>query len=483
MGRSYFRALTEETDRINNQESEHVFRSKFQRDRDRILYSKAFRRLSNKTQVFIAGFDDHMRTRLTHTLEVAQIADTIARKIGLNEVLVEAIAYGHDIGHTPFGHVGERSLNLIMNGCKDIYNFNDNLFEGERGFKHNYQSLRVATTLEDPARDKNGLNLTKYTLWGILNHSSKEYKKCNYYGVDGKCKLQNRNIPCHIRGKVTVDFYNESDLKDERDWTFEAVVVAVADEIAQRHHDIEDGIYAGILDKNNLVGKLCKKFNRVLSKEEKEELEKIKGLDLGMKSDNRSMIINRLSRLIVNLYTNQYIEHLESILSNIEKYFHIENSMDFYKNKGGIYHYLLERSKTNNIMDYLDFSKAFKEMDKKFRGYLYNHILYSELAQGMDGKADYIIRQLFKAYLSNPQQLPDKTIKTICYNFKDKTKDDKTLGGSRSFLKEKLDSPDESKRMQKIVLRVTCDYIAGMTDHYAMAQFEKLYGSQRFKNY
>ena len=99
-------------------ENQHAFRTRFQRDRDRILYSKEFRRLSGKTQVFVAGFDDHVRTRLTHTLEVAQIANTILRQLGLNELLGEAIALGHDLGHTPFGHIGERTLNYILNGCR-----------------------------------------------------------------------------------------------------------------------------------------------------------------------------------------------------------------------------------------------------------------------------------------------------------------------------------------------------------------------------
>ncbi len=158
-------------------EPEHEFRSKFQRDRDRVLYSKEFRRLSGKTQVFVTSFDDHVRTRLTHTLEVSQSADTIARTLGLNEVLVEAIAYGHDVGHTPFGHAAERTLNSIMNGCRDIYGYNKNLPENTRGFKHNWQSIRGVTELEKISDRYDGLNLTRYTLWGILNHSSKKNKE------------------------------------------------------------------------------------------------------------------------------------------------------------------------------------------------------------------------------------------------------------------------------------------------------------------
>src|SRR5699024_36262 len=413
MSKCYCKALEEKTSRINTRENEDEIRGEFQRDRDRVLYSKSFRRLSNKTQVFIEGFDDHMRTRLTHTLEVAQIADTIARSIGLNEVLVEAIAYGHDIGHTPFGHVGERTLNLIMNGCKDIYNFNDNLYIKEKGFKHNYQSLSVATTLENLYGEKSGLNLTRYTLWGILNHSNKIYKPCNYYGVDRKCKLQNTNFECHIDGEFVIDFYDDSILEDKRDWTIEAAVVAVADEIAQRHHDVEDGIYAGILDKNELIDKFKKAFNDLLSQEENKMIEKLKELSM----DNKSKIIAYLSKLIVNFYTGQYISNLKGLLSEIKRKFDIHSSDEFYTNKEEVYNYLARKSRNGNIMKYLEFEESFDKRDGEFKKYLYNNILYSELAQSMDGKADYIIRQLFKAYLSNPQQLPDKTITTICHNF------------------------------------------------------------------
>lgn len=141
-----FRALEENTSRLGTIDK-HEFRSDFQRDRDRILYSREFRRLSGKTQVFITGADDHMRTRLTHTLEVAQIAETIAMRLGLDTMLTVAIAYGHDVGHTPFGHIGERTLNHIMNGCFKYYGYNEKgvLKEDNKGFKHNLQGVRVTS--------------------------------------------------------------------------------------------------------------------------------------------------------------------------------------------------------------------------------------------------------------------------------------------------------------------------------------------------
>lgn len=469
---SVFRANEDLTDRIKKIE-EDAMRSKFQRDRDRILYSKEFRRLSGKTQVFIAGFDDHMRTRLTHTLEVVQIADTVARALGLNEILVEAISYGHDVGHTPFGHVGERTLNLIMNGCKDIYKFNDNLLDNEKGFKHNFQGYRVTTKLEKQNEEDYGLNLTSYTLWGILNHSKLEYGTCEYFGTDNKCKLQNRNSVCKKNGKQSLAFYNIDQLKDARDWTFEAMVVAIADEIAQRHHDIEDGIYAGIIEKKELIGQWNGFFSNLFTKNEKKLIGRIDD------SISTSEMIKYTSKLIVSFYTERYVNHLSAILVDIEDSFNIKNHKDFLDRKEEIYDHFFK--KDGNITKSLGFEKSFAIKDKKIQQYLKEKILFSELAQSMDGRADFIIRQLFKAYLSNPQQLSNNTIDTIYKNHTNKNVEGDI--SSREFLKDKLEDPASSIKMQKIVLRTVCDYIAGMTDSFAMMQYQKLYGTQTFRNY
>lgn len=183
-------------------EDECVLRTKFQRDRDRILHSKAFRRLKHKTQVFLSPFDDHFRTRLTHTLEVAQIGRTIARALNLNEDLTEAIAMGHDLGHTPFGHCGEGVLNELV---KD-------------GFHHNIQSVRVVETLEK-------LNLCTETVDGILTHT---------WGYKPK--------------------------------TPEAQIVQLADKIAYINHDIEDSIRAGIIVESDLPKECIKYFSSIQSK-------------------------------------------------------------------------------------------------------------------------------------------------------------------------------------------------------------------------
>ena len=181
-------------------EAQCDIRTVFQRDRDRILHSKSFRRLKDKTQVFLTPEGDHYRTRLTHTLEVSQNARTIARALRLNEDLVEAIALGHDIGHTPFGHAGERALDRVCT----------------LGFVHSDQSLRVVDVLE---RDMKGLNLTEEVRDGILNH-------------------QTEKMPCTLEGRI----------------------VRISDKIAYMHHDMDDAIRAGILNDDEVpdsIGKVA----------------------------------------------------------------------------------------------------------------------------------------------------------------------------------------------------------------------------------
>lgn len=194
---SPYAALSAESKGRVRPEPRHPYRTVFQRDRDRILHSKAFRRLKRKTQVFLAPLDDHFRTRLTHTLEVSQIARTVARALCLNEDLTEAIALGHDLGHTPFGHAGESALN-------EVY---------PPGFRHYEQSLRVVDVLES-GREGRGLNLSQEVRDGIRYHS------------EGKAAL---------RGEYP-----------EKPATLEGVVVSVADAIAYINHDIDDAIRAQV---------------------------------------------------------------------------------------------------------------------------------------------------------------------------------------------------------------------------------------------
>ena len=243
---NWFQAKSIDATRLIPERSQK-FRNKFQKDRDRILYSKAFRRLSGKTQVFLAGQNDHLRTRLTHSIEVNQLARTIGSNLDLNLDLIEAIALGHDIGHTPFGHIGERTLNFIMNGCEPVKEFNVKIPKNKKGFKHNLQALRILNTLESSKDGKEGLNLTDLTLWGIVNHTKTIPDKCRRTSLNKKkveCYFDHSIKGCGQKGILLLDFYNDylKILDSSKSWSVEGIIVGLADEIAQRHHDIEDGI-------------------------------------------------------------------------------------------------------------------------------------------------------------------------------------------------------------------------------------------------
>lgn len=468
-----FAARPEDTSRLEKIEK-HEFRDEFQRDRDRILYSKEFRRLSGKTQIFVSGFDDDIRTRLTHTLEVSQIATTIASKLELNTVLTEAIAYGHDVGHTPFGHIGERTLNYIMNGCISFYGYGKELKNTDKGFKHNLQGLRVVNMLENDEDDDPGLNLTKYTLWGIVNHTKKEYGICPYYLKDsGLCRYRNSNSRCD--GKLCISFYDEflKVLDDKYDWTFEGLIVSVADEIAQRHHDIEDGIYAGILDINILIQYLMGEFSEF---ELQSNLAKINEREKINNNISLDIKIKMLSKYFVDFYVKTYIEAFEDVFEDLKSNFKkLNSSQNFYNLKPEIWEYINGLSLLNKK---LQLKNNFKELDKKISEYLKSRILLSEKAQSMDGKASFVIKRLVKAYVSNPQQLPDKTIISIVKEIDYEELysigiEDTVASKARKLLDDSIRNGDN--KIKNILLRKICDYIAGMTDKYALEQYKKLY--------
>src|SRR6201986_4643446 len=206
-------------------------RSAFRRDCDRVIHSTAFRRLKHKTQVFVFHEGDHYRPRLTHSLEVAQIARAVARQLGLDEDLTEALALAHDLGHPPFGHAGERALDACM--------------KAHGGFDHNAQSLRVVTSLEHRYPEFDGLNLTWETLEGIVKHNGPLTAR------DGTAleRYRERGIPCGIS-----DYLGIYDLEL---WSFaslEAQVAAIADDIAYDAHDIDAGLRGGLFAVDGLKG-------------------------------------------------------------------------------------------------------------------------------------------------------------------------------------------------------------------------------------
>lgn len=420
-------------DRWNKVETTQRYRNDFAKDRDRVLYSKSFLRMRDKTQVFMMDNLDYIRTRLTHTLEVSQIARSISHSMGLNSELTEAIALGHDVGHTPFGHAGERTLDeltrsKIQLGGADEKQFN--IPKEEQGFKHNLQSARVLCELE-PGTEGKGLNLTKYTLWGIIHHSGvrKELDK----------------------GEV-IEYYYYKDLVDSLAlyWSFEGYVVAQADEIAQRHHDIEDSLRYGLIkcDKLLEVIKILKLSGN--DKKNYDNLVKAKDGDL-------SQFISLFSRFLVNMYVVDIVKYGKKNLKLIAEEFGINSLQDFITKRS-----IIPEERRCAV---IDFSPELKLFDKEFKALLKSQVLNSYAAQALDGKGAFIIRKLFKAYCKNPNQMQDSAVKEL--------------------FKEIGQQYDRSKIMDVIpgnettLIRVIIDYIAGMTDSFAYDQFDLLYGTRR----
>lgn len=421
-------------------------RTEFMRDRDRILYSEPFRRLAGKTQVYSVGNSDHMRTRLTHTLEVSQIARTIAAALNLNCDLTEAIALGHDIGHTPFGHVGERTLHSIMTphsghyieGCP--FDTQPMLYEEHYGFKHNLHSVKVAYS--------SGLNLTNYTLYGIQVHSKLKYSKehSDFFELGFYQKYQEQ--------------LKTPDGNDA--WSLEAYVVAMADEIAQRHHDLEDAILGKIITQNE-VNSIIKKYFENLPHE------------LANPLDNKTYI-KKLSSFIVNHLVEQLIQSSKRKILNFQGEGATED--DCQK--------LLAKSfSRTQLSDLISYDQEFKEKEKKFAKEISTRVLSSYDIQISDAKGAYIVRKLFKALYDTPQQLPDNSIisyllRTGKYNENggithlNELCQKRGIGYIRKEFGEQYKSNNPSDNI--LLMRVICDHIAGMTDRYAIKTYRNLYG-------
>lgn len=422
--------------RWNHNEQRQKYRSSFSRDRDRILYSKSFLRLRRKTQVFMLHKNDYIRTRLTHTLEVAQIARTIGIALGLNLELIEAIAFGHDIGHTPFGHVGERTLEQIIKN-------DDSISDSKRGFKHNLQALRLFCELEKGADFPNslGLNLTKYTLWGIAHHSSI------------KAHLdQNNNVikPLETDHPIYDTYLNKIDAY----WSFEGYIIAVADEIAQRHHDIEDGLRYGIVKRKELLDEISR-FSNLLRIQEKECMRR---LNEGIDTLEEPVFNALFARLVVNLYVTDVINNTKLNIKKFEEEFEIERLQDFHNKKQDI--------TEDKYINVVSMSPQLLQYDSAFHDFLKKRILSSYQAQAMDGKAKYIVRKLYEAFTNNPDQLPDTSLFSYAQL--------QGLGHTISRA-EILEHKDDNVELMH---RCIADYIGGMTDQFAYDEFDRLYGTR-----
>jgi dGTPase len=358
------------------QEPSPTFRGEFQRDRDRIIHSTAFRRLVYKTQVFVNHEGDLYRTRLTHSIEVAQIARTIARALQLNETLVEAICLAHDLGHTPFGHAGQDALNDCMKQFG--------------GFEHNLQSLRVVDELEERYAAFPGLNLTFETREGILKH----------------CSLNN----ARQLGDVGERF-----IRREQP-SLEAQISNLADEIAYNNHDLDDGLRAGLLSIEELrdVPLFRRQHDIVLA-----EYPEV--------SDRR--LIHEVVRRMINHVATDLIETssvaiAEAALTSVDSVRQLPNGL-------------------------VRFSDAVAAEHLELKRYLRDHVYRHYRVLRMTNKANTVIRGMFDTFFGRPELLPSEHAESA------------------------RDMEAQSGEMGRA--RAVADYIAGMTDRYAIVEYERLF--------
>lgn len=363
-----------------HEESHPTYRNEYQRDRDRIIHSAAFRRLEYKTQVFVNHEGDLFRTRLTHSLEVAQIARSIARELGLHEDLTEAIALAHDLGHTPFGHAGQTALNICMQ------NFG--------GFEHNIQSLRVVDKLEQKYADFDGLNLTFETREGILKHCS--IPNAKRLGDVGQ-RFLDKTMP-----------------------SLEAQLTDFSDETAYNNHDIDDGIRYGLITINELLKvELFRTQYDIVNK-------KYPGLD--DKKLIHEIIRRMINVMVVDLIDTSRINITNSNLQTIDDV----------------------RNQDQRIMAFSDEMTAQKlELKQFLRINLYQHYRVHRMTK----KAADVIKALFDAFMEDHKILPSEAA-AHCQKLKQKHGD---IG----------------------IARGVSDYIAGMTDRYAIVEFERIFNPRQ----
>ncbi|HEY1385820.1 MAG TPA: deoxyguanosinetriphosphate triphosphohydrolase [Dongiaceae bacterium] len=366
-------------------EEESANRSPFQRDRDRIIHSTAFRRLKHKTQVFVYHEGDHYRTRLTHSIEVAQIARSIARSLGLNEDLAEAVALAHDLGHTPFGHAGEEAL--------------DHCMAGHGGFDHNEQTFRIVTLLERRYAAFDGLNLTWETLEGVVKHNGP------LTGPQASAKAQARPIPPTI-----LRYCDTWDLEIGGFAGPEAQVAAISDDIAYNNHDIDDGLRAGLFTLADL--KDVPLAGPVIA----EVSARYPGLEL-------PRLIHESIRRMINLMVRDVIAESSRRLAGIKSVAEV-------------------RARKASV---IAFSEEMRANDRALKQFLFTRMYRHHRVNQMTMKAKRVVTELFHLHLEQPQCLPAEW-------------------------QAQVTGPDKAA-----AARLVSDYIAGMTDKFALETHQHLF--------
>ena len=366
-------------------------RNEFRRDCDRIIHSAAFRRLAHKTQVFVYHEGDHYRTRLTHTLEVAQIARSLARALGLDEDLAEALALAHDLGHPPFGHAGERALD----GCVKAYG----------GFDHNAQALRIVTDLERRYAGFDGLNLTWETLEGLVKHNGPLLTAAGAPTF----RYVEHGVPAPI---LAYDAIQKLDLSSFAG--AEAQVAAIADDIAYDAHDIDDGLRAGLFELTDigtvpLVGEILGE------------------IDTRHPKLDRSRRVHEILRRVITCMIEDVAAESGRRIAALAP----GTSADI-------------RGAADAV---IAFSPTMAQADKGIKGFLYPRMYRHDWVMRVMGDAEQVVRDLFGHFCSKPSDLPDEW-------------------------GEGIDRMSESGRARRIA-----DFIAGMTDRYALIEHARYFKS------
>ncbi|MDX1737013.1 MAG: deoxyguanosinetriphosphate triphosphohydrolase [Alphaproteobacteria bacterium] len=366
-------------------ESESNLRSPFQRDRDRIVHSTAFRRLMHKTQVFISPEGDHFRTRLTHSLEVAQIARTMARILNVDEDLTEAVALAHDLGHTPFGHTGEDTLHELMKPYE--------------GFDHNDQALRVLVLLESRYLDFKGLNLSWETLEGVVKHNGPLLKL-----DDGAGELP----------KTLASYNQRHDLELHTFSGIEAQIAAIADDIAYNHHDMDDGLRAGLFS----IQDVCQEVAHVRE-----------AFDVVYKNHPDAPDYLVIPEVVRKLIGDMVVDVIEETQSRLQA----DNPSNASE--------LRELSRPM-----VAFSEEMRQKERTLKTFMFKAMYRAPSVNRERERASQQMSDLFKYYLKQPQLLPDDW-KKLCGGF-----------------------------LEHENARVIADYIAGMTDRFAIKLHQELFG-------
>ena len=350
-----------------------ALRSPYQRDRDRVIHSTAFRRLKHKTQVFVNTTGDHYRTRITHSLEVAQIARTLARYFNLNEDLCETLSLSHDLGHTPFGHAGEDALNE----CMKLYG----------GFDHNIQTLRIVTLLENKYYNFKGLNLSLETIDGLVKHNGRVLNQEKFNNILGEKIFKNK-----------INYLKSPSL--------EAQIASISDDIAYNSHDLEDGLRAKLYTIEDL--KYIPVLSKIIIKHKK--FIKLNGIELVLRQIIREIINEMVTDIVINTKKNIQKEKINS-------------TADVYKSK-----VLL-----------VSFSKEMQLFDDSIKSFLKKKMYLSNSVLKKTNNGKKIIKFLFLKIKKNPSK----------------------------FIKKSVYQRNNTERN-------ICDFIAGMTDRYAINLYNNL---------